>query len=149
MAEVDLFAEAREATLTLLKARTQLTDLVPAASIVPASGPSPSWPFVRLGPGALPINIRAAGAEHGGVVTFPVHAFAAAKENASGQQTHTAERHASMIGHQISIALHRKRVVVSSSLSVYFTLTDRILIADEDVDRWHWSSLVNARMLAA
>lgn len=146
--EVDLFAGARQAALTLLKARTQLTDLVPVASIVPASGPSPAWPFVRLGPSALPVNIRAAGAEHGGLVTFPVHAFAGPKQS-GGADTHTAERHASMIGHQISIALHRKRVEVSAELSVYFTLTDRMLIADEDADRWHWSALVNARMLAA
>lgn len=134
----------RRALLTKLKADAALTALVPAANIDPDG--APEWPHIIL---RAPVTqrLRATGVV-GGLVTFDIHAFARAREEA-GIEVEDARDHAGSIGAAIETALFDNRMALEGGGVARVRLSDIRLLEDGTPDAYHWFAQVNARVLAA
>jgi hypothetical protein len=148
-----LIRVTRRAVLARLKAHAGLLALVPAAEIHgQAPLTTPTMPFVKTGaPSATPLK---AACLDGATVSPPVHAFARARKNGSGQVVETAEDHASRIGAEIEKALDDKADFVSidapNDVRLRYRLSDQQLLVDgADSDAFHWFATVQARVVAA
>lgn len=136
----------RRKVLALLKADSELTQLVPAARWYPQAAPrDPAWPFAKLGPPTT-LRLRATGV-NGGTVSFDVHAFARARES-GGQEVETAEDHCGRIGAHIERVLADNRITLDGGEIVKLSLSDMRLLQDEDPAAFHYLCQVNARVLA-
>ncbi|MCA8906002.1 MAG: DUF3168 domain-containing protein [Hyphomonas sp.] len=129
--------------LEMLKADSDLTALVPAASINPDG--EPSWPFIRL---RSPVSrrLRATGV-NGGLVAWDVHAFAGARKS-GGSTLETAEDHAGRIGGAIEAVLADNWVTLEDGSICHIEISDAQLLEDGDPDHFHYFAQVNARVLA-
>lgn len=134
--------------LSLLKASSDLTGLVPAANIHSQSAPKePAWPFLMLGPPTTQ-RLRMPGCVNGGVGAFDVHAFAGPRES-TGQVVETAEDHCGRIGGFIEAALADARFDLSGGEVLKIELSDMQLMQDGEPDAYHYVCQVNWRVLAA
>lgn len=134
---------ARRALLTLAKADTDLTDLVPAASIDPDG--EPAWPIVLIeSPRATPLRGAClAGAQ----ASFDLHAFAGPREDA-GAVVETGYDHVSSIGAQLETTFADAVIDLEDGSRAHISLSDMNLLKDERPDHWHWFAQLNARVLA-
>jgi hypothetical protein len=145
---------ARRAVLTRLKAHAGLTALVPATNIYRGAPlVEPDWPFIRLDrSNSIPIK---AACLDGATVTFPLHAFARARQNGSGALVETAEDHVGRIGAEIEKALDDKGETITVSPGVTARLTYRLTdiqpdgIDQADSTAAHYVCTVRARAVAA
>lgn len=134
----------RRALLSHLKADSDLTALVPAASINPIG--TPTWPFIILrSPTTQPLR---AACVRGGQVSWDIHAFAGPREVA-GAMVETAEDHAGSIGAAIETALADNWLALPDGAKAHISLSDIRLLEDGDTDGYHWFAQINARVLAA
>lgn len=133
----------RRALLTLLKADSGITALVPAAQINPDD--ETDGPIIKL---HAPTTQRLrASCVVGGVVTWDIHGFAGPRVS-SGAEVETAEDHAGSIGAAIETCLADNRIALEGGGEARITLSDIRLLPDGDTDRFHWFAQVNARVLA-
>lgn len=141
MPALDLPREARRAALSILKADTDLTAIVPAARIWSQRVPtSPAWPFVKFGPQqGLPVK---ASCVRGAVISFSAHAFAKALP------TETAEDLVGRIGAQMRKALDGTRAVFAGGTIRFTVSEERLLLDAGEADAFHYFCVVSARVMA-
>lgn len=146
MATTGLQREARRAALSILKANTGLTDIIPAARLYSQRVPAaPAWPFVKMGP-TQSLPVRAA-CTRGADVSFAVHAFAKPRMNGASE-VETAEDYASRIGGAIEIALDNSRATFTGG-NIRFRLSEMQLLVDGgEADAFHYFAVVTARVIA-
>lgn len=143
-APTSLQREARRALLTLAKADTALTTLVPASSI-DADG-TPAWPHIRI---EAPRTLRLrASCVRGARVSFDVHAFAGPQVD-SGVVIKTGYDHASAIGAAIETAFADNRITLEGGAVAKIEFSDMQMLRDGEPDAWHWFAQINCRVLSA
>lgn len=146
MAITGLQMKARRAALSILKANTGLTDIIPAAQHhsqrVPAT---PVWPFTKQGP-TQSLPIRAA-CTKGATVAFSIHGFAKPRL-VNGAEVETAEDYASRIGAGIETALDGARATFPGG-TIRFRINEMQLLQDAaESDAYHYFAVVSARVIA-
>lgn len=140
----------RRAVLARLKGGAVLTDLIPAARIYGQTVPAtPAWPFVKTGvPQSLPIRATCL---VGAVVTMPIDAFAGPRKQGA-VTLETAEDHAGRIGEAIETLLHLQGETIDVNgqpARLRYTLSDmRLFLDGAEVDAFHYSALLRARVVA-
>lgn len=143
---VALQRTVRRKLLAMLKADTDLTDLVAASAINP-DGEAP-WPFIVLrSPRTL--RLRVPKTVNGGTVSWDVHAFARARVDEDDTVLETAEDHAGRIGGAIEMVFADQRATLEDGSPAHISLSDMLLMVDGDKDAYHYFAQVNVRVLAA
>ena len=134
----------RRAILPILKADTDLTELVPAARINPMG--TPVWPFIIL---RSPVEQRLkAACVNGGQGSWDIHAFAGPRKSGA-LVVETAEDHAGRIGAAIQAALSDRWLELPDGAKVRVRLSDIGLLQDGDENAYHWFCQCNWRALAS
>lgn len=134
---------ARRALLTRAKADTDLTDLVPAASIDPDG--EVAWPKIMI-ESPRTLRLRAA-CVRGARVSFDVHAFAGPRY-AAGALVETGYDHASRIGAQIETTFADNVLTLEGGATCRIEFSDVQMMKDDEPDAWHWFGQLNCRVLS-
>lgn len=134
---------ARRALLTRAKADTDLTDLVPAASIDPDG--EVAWPFMLI-ENPRTLRLRAA-CVRGARASFDVHAFAGPRYTA-GAMVETGYDHASRIGAQIETTFADNVLTLEGGATCRIEFSDVQMLKDDEPDAWHWFGQLNCRVLS-
>lgn len=133
---------AEKDVLAKLKADNRVTDLVPAAQIVPQDPPTaPAWPFIQpQQPQGLPLN---ASCVRGATINFSLAAFT------RGMPDVTARDHAAHIGDAIEKCLNGAKSILPGVGTVAYTLADVLLLPDRgEPGARQFNCTVRARVLA-
>lgn len=141
----DYIREVRRAVLARMKADTDLTALVPAASIHASTVPAnPAWPFIRWdAPQSIP---RGVACTQGADVSFMLHCFAKPRES-GGAVVETAEDYASRITSAMKKALHRTRFSIEGGTVHLVVRSTRSMMDGDEADAWHGLVNVVARVI--
>lgn len=145
---IDSTQAVRKAILTILKADSGVTAIVPKARIYSQRAiTSPTWPFVLYGsPSALP---RRASCVDGAILTVAVHGFADPRRNASGSILETAEDHASRLGAAIATALDGQKADVATGRIAIDWQGSQLLMDGDEADAFHTVQNFRVRALTA
>lgn len=132
-----LAREVRRAVLADLKAKTAVTDLVPATNIHGQTTPKDTpWDFIKMG-SFTSTPLKAPGCLDGAEVRCTVHAFAKSKFNADGAITKEAEDAIDEICKVIEETLDGAKLTTDSGI-VKLTWINTIPLIDQgEKDAYH------------